>query len=385
MAATAVEQITDVVEDVHSRIAGLGSPRQRQPGRTRGITSLAYKSIRLVTSGSVALLRKLDIGERRVTLTDDPRDARVRAVVNGIIGDHLAETNNALAIPMVLRHGGKPLSLERAALAAALPDATNQIVVLIHGLCMNHRQWDWHGTGDHGQALARDLGYTPLYLHYNTGLHISSNGQECAALLEALVQAWPVPVERLAVVGHSMGGMVARSACHYAAQAGHDWLATLRKLVFLATPHHGSQLERAGNAFETALAEVPYAAPLARLGRLRSAGITDLRYGNLLDEDWQGRDRFTPAGDTRGIVPLPAGVECYTIAAARGHGPDGFGGRGWGDGLVPLGSALGEHAEPQRVLPFEPDYRWIAYRAGHLDLLHRADVYEHIRDWLGRV
>ncbi|HEU4556384.1 MAG TPA: hypothetical protein VFS20_01000 [Longimicrobium sp.] len=384
VAATAAEQVTDVVEDVHAGIVRPRWPRRdgAGPRRTRGITGFVYRSIRLVTRGTFGVLRMLGGHQRRVALTDARREAAVRSVINGLIGDHLAQTGNALAIPMVLRRNGKVLPLERDALAAAVPEATGSIVVLVHGLCMNDLQWDLRGTGDHGQALARDLGYTPVYLHYNTGLHISRNGRELAGLLQALVDAWPVRVERLTIVAHSMGGMVARSACHHAARAGHGWPAKLRKLVFLATPHHGSPLERHGNAFETALATIPYAAPFARLGRVRSAGITDLRHGNLLDEDWQGRDRFERGGDTRAIVPLPAEVACYTIAATRGRRPGGFGARVWGDGFVPVHSALGEHPDPSRALPFPPDHRWIAYGTSHFALLHRQDVYARIRGWL---
>ncbi|HET7232944.1 MAG TPA: hypothetical protein VFJ16_23245 [Longimicrobium sp.] len=381
LAAHGVEQVTGMVEDVHARIAG---PRWRgggEGGRTRGITGLVYRSVRLVTRGTFGVLRML--GRRRhVALTEARREAAIRAVVNGLIGDHLAETGNPLALPMVLRRKGKILPLDADGLSRAIPDATGRIVVLVHGLCMCDLQWDLRGTGDHGQALARDHGYTPIYLHYNTGLHISRNGAGFAERMEALVAAWPVPVERLDIVGHSMGGMVTRSAFHQATQAGHRWPAMLRKLVFLATPHHGSPLERHGNAFETALASIPYAAPFARLGRMRSAGITDLRHGNLLDQDWHGRDRFERVGDTRAIVPLPAGVQCYTIAATRGRKPDGFGVRVWGDGLVPVDSALGEHPDPARALAFPPGHRWIAYGTSHFALLHRPDVYARIRDWL---
>jgi len=381
VAARGVEQVTDVVEDVHARIM---RPRwrRREPARTRGITGLVYRSIRFFTRGTFGVLRAFGGRERRVALTGERREAAVRAVVNGVIGDHLAETGNALAIPMVLRRGGRVLPLERGALAAALPDATARIVVLVHGLCMNDLQWDLRGTGDHGQALARDLGYTPVYLHYNTGLHISRNGRDFAALLEALAEAWPVPVERLAIVGHSMGGMVARSACHYAAEAGHRWPEMLRKLVFLATPHHGSPLERGGNAFETALEAIPYAAPFARLGKMRSAGITDLRHGSLLDQDWHGRDRFERGGDTRALVPLPESAECYTIAATRGRRPGGFGERVWGDGFVPLHSALGDHADPRRSLGIPPERRSVMYRTSHFALLHSPAVYARLRAWL---
>jgi len=382
IAARGVEQATELVEDVH---AGILRPRWRRRGevaRTRGITGLVYRSVRLVTRGTFGVLRMLGGRRRRVALTDARREAAIRAVLNGLIGDHLAETGNALAIPTVLRRNGIVLPLERDALAAAVPEATDSIVVLVHGLCMCDLQWDLRGTGDHGRALAHDLGYTPVYLHYNTGLHISRNGRDFADRLQALVDAWPVPVERLAIVAHSMGGMVARSAVHQATLAGHRWPAALRKLVFLATPHHGSPLERHGNAFETALASIPYAAPFAKLGRMRSAGITDLRHGNLLDGDWHGRDRFERAGDTRAVVPLPAGVDCYTIAATRGRRPGGFGERVWGDGLVPVPSALGEHPDPARTLAFAPAHCWIAYRTSHFALLHRPEVYARIRGWL---
>lgn len=380
LAAHGVSRVTDVVEEVH---AGILRPWRRVAApRMGGIPGFVYRSIRRATHAVVWLLRAVGSPQRRVALTDARREAAVRAVVNGVIGDHLAETGNALAIPMTFRQGGRTLPLERAALAAAVPDAGARVVVMVHGLCMNDLQWDLRGTGDHGQALARDLGWTPVYLHYNTGLHISRNGRELAGLLEALVRAWPVPVAELAVVGHSMGGMVARSACHYAAEAGHAWPALLRKLVFLATPHHGSWLERAGSRFETALAALPYAAPFARIGKLRSAGITDLRHGNLLCEDWDGRDRFARVGDTRRVVPLPPSVACYTMAATQGRGGSGLRDRVFGDGLVPLHSALGEHPDPHRALAFPPERRWILHRTGHLALLHRPDVYARLREWM---
>src|SRR4030095_10668393 len=152
-------------------------------------------------------------------------------------------------------------------------------------------------AGNQPSVLARELGFTPLYLHYNSGRHISTNGREFADLMEALVGQWPVPVEELVIMGHSMGGLVTRSACYYSALAGHDWLRRLRKLVFLGTPHHGAPLERGGNWIEILLGVSPSNAPFARLEKIRSAGITDLRYGNLLDEDWEGRDRFEHSAD----------------------------------------------------------------------------------------
>ena len=231
-----------------------------------------------------------------------------------------------------------------------------------------------NGTGtehDHGAVLARDLGYTPLYLHYNSGLHTSTNGRALSGLLEALLEQWPHRVEELVIIAHSMGGLVARSACHYAAAAGHDWLRRLRKLAFLGTPHHGAPLERGGNWVDVILGAAPYAAPFARLGKIRSAGITDLRYGNVLDEHWKGRDRFARARDTRQSVPLPDGVQSYAMAATTGKKPGDIRDRLLGDGLVPVSSALGLHEDPHRSLRFPKSRQWIGYGMNHMDLLGR--------------
>ena len=211
---------------------------------------------------------------------------------------------------------------------------------------MNDLRWTRNGH-DHGKALARDLGYTPVQLHYNTGLHVSANGREFADLIEALVKQWPVPLRELAFVAHSIGGLVARSAYYYAKAAGHRWPRQLSRLVFLGTPHHASRLERGGNWVNIMLGLSPYSEPLALLEKFRSAGITDLHYGNLLDEDWEGINRFEQARDLRHAVPLPKGVRCYTIAATTGKKVGDLDDELLGDGLVPLNSALGRHKDPR--------------------------------------
>jgi pimeloyl-ACP methyl ester carboxylesterase len=279
------------------------------------------------------------------------------------------------------RSGGAPLVLEREALAQALPDAGPRLLVLVHGLCMNDRQWLRNGH-DHGAALARDRGWTPVYLRYNSGLHVSINGHALAAQLERLLAAWPTALQRLAIVGHSMGGLVARSAVQAAERSALAWPERLGDLVFLGTPHHGAPLERAGHWVDLVLGATPYAAPFARLGRVRSAGITDLRHGHVLDEDWVGRDRFARSGDRRQPLPLPAGVRCFALAASLGAQGGTIKEKLLGDGLVPLDSALGRHADPARALAFAPDRQWIAYGMNHLDLLDRAEVYEQLKTWL---
>jgi hypothetical protein len=379
----AVAGLTDLVEAVHHTIARAPGPLGRPVrGPTRGITGLVYRSVRTVTGlvghGLDRLLAQLapELGEQ----SSWPAREAVLAALNGVLGDYLAARGNPLAIRMRLRHDGQPLEREASSLAASIPRPDGKLVVLVHGLCLSDLQWTRRGH-DHGAALARDLGYAPVYLHYDTGLHVSTNGRAFAGLLEALVGQWPVRLEALAIVGHSMGGLVARSAHHYGTIAGHGWVRQLRKLVFLGTPHHGAPLERGGNWIDVILEASPYTAPFARLGKIRSAGITDLRYGNLLDEDWEGRDRFARSARRPRSVPLPEGVQCYTIAATTRNDAGDFSDRLVGDGLVPLGSALGRHRDPGRTLAFPASGLWIARGTSHLDLLSRP-VYARIRKWL---
>ena len=376
--------LVDVVEGVHHNIAGgPGLFGVSTHGRARGLTGLVYRNIRRV----VALVDRA-LGLSLASLepvasaaSAAPRQETLRAIANGVLGDHLARTKNPLATCMQLRYDGRPLELTAKGLKAAIPQATGKLVVLAHGLCMHDLQWKRRGH-DHGAALSSNLGYTPVYLRYNSGLHVSVNGRQLAGQLEALLKAWPVRVNELALVGHSMGGLVFRSACHYGAEAGHAWRRRLGALVFLGTPHHGAPFERGGNWVHLLLDRSPYVAPLARLGRIRSAGITDLRYGNVFDEDWHRHDRFERSGDRRRAAGLPEGVACFTIAATTGRRGRNLRGRLMGDGIVPLASALGLHADQSRALRFPGSRRWIGYGMGHLDLLSRPEVYERIERWL---
>jgi len=393
LATDATTGLTDLVEAMHERIAripGLGPGAL--DGRAGGISGLVYQSIRGVTrivGGSIDALLALLAPALGAQDSSAEREAIV-AALNGVLGDYLVATGNPLATAMALRSGGRPLALDTAALAARLPEvtskATGDVLVLLHGLCMNDLQWSRtgaNGSHDHGAALARELGFTPLYLLYNSGLHVSINGHALAGVLERLVEQWPQPVQRIVLLGHSMGGLLARSALHYGTQAGLNWPARASDLVTLGTPHHGAPLERAGHWVDIVLGATPYAAPFARLGKVRSAGITDLRHGNLLDEDWVGRDRFAHSPDRRQPVALPSDVRCFAAAACIGAQGDDLKGRLLGDGLVPLASALGRHADPARTLAFREDRQWVGYGMGHLELLNRPEVFAQLRRWLG--
>ena len=360
----ATRGVTALVEAMHLTIAGgpaiLGQPLA---GPARLATGLVYGAVRGVTAvvGAGIEVVLAQLAPILGASAPGPERAAVLAALNGVLGDYLAATSNPLAIEMRVRHEGA---------------CGSRLLVLVHGSSMCDRQWTQAGH-DHGAALARDLGYTPVYVHYNSGLHISTNGRALADQLERLVAAWPTPVDDLALLGHSMGGLVARSACH--AGADHAWRSRLRALITLGSPHHGAPLERGGNWIEVLLGVSRYSAPLARLGKLRSAGVTDLRYGNVLDEHWHGRDRFERRADDRCPLPLPAGVRCYTIAGSLSPGPAA---RLRGDGLVPVDSALGLHATPALTLGFPDAHRLIAYGTGHVQLLGSPAVYDTLRTWL---
>ena len=387
LATDATVGTADLVEALHAQI---GTRLGRDgTGRRRGISGFVYRTVRRVArasgwSGEAALLPLARlVREAHDAPTSARREALV-AVLNGVLGDGLAATGNPLAIEMRLRRGGVALDLTTEALAAAIPDASPHVLVLVHGLCMNDRQWTTASGHDHGAALEREAGYTAVYLHYNTGLHISTNGHAFSALLDGLVASWPVPVQSLSILCHSMGGLVARSACAVAEADGHTWRPRLRRLVFLGTPHHGSPLERRGNGLDRLLLRTRWTAPFARVGRLRSAGITDLRYGSLLDEDWRWRDRFEARPDGRRAVPLPPGVEAYTVAATRARRAGSALDRLVGDGLVPIASAVGRHADPAHALAFPSDHQHVATGVHHFALLGAA-VYPLLLRWLAAV
>lgn len=385
LATQATTGVTHITEGVHQSVLGtMGLPGGKEVGRTRGLTGLVYQGVRGITrlvdvSLQAALLRLEPFLERGANAALSPEREAVLSALNGVMGDRLAEDGNPLALTMELRQQGRVIDL--AALRAS-GQATGKVLLLVHGLCMNDLQWLRAGH-DHGAHLAQALGYTPVYVRYNTGLHTSINGGELAGRIEALLADWPVPVQELNVLVHSMGGLVVRSAVQQAVQGGLQWPGRLRKLVFLGTPHHGAPLERAGNWVDVILGSTPWSRPFARLGHLRSAGITDLRYGHVQEADWQGHDRFRKRPDARHHLPLPPGVACYTVAATLARQRSPLAERLVGDGLVPLRSALGQHEQAERTLEFPKSHQYVAYGLGHMALLEDAQVAQQLVRWFG--
>lgn len=394
LATQATRGVATMAEGVHHAVMGtMGLAGSKAGQQTSGITGFVYRAVHGVTAlvGKALHASFTRLEPLLATLVDAPPDTSEReavlAALNGVLGDQLAQNHNPLATPMTLRFQGQ--SLNPSAPIPAMPNATGKLLLVIHGLCMNDLQWtpgtpapDGKPVADIPATLAAELGYTPVYLRYNTGRHTSQNGAELAALLEQLLAHWPVPVDGLCVVVHSMGGLVIRSAVHAAQQKSMRWPQQLKSIVFLGTPHHGAPLERAGNWIDIVLGATPFSKPFAKLGQLRSSGITDLRYGHVQDADWMGRDRFQRTPDKRQPLPLPESVACYTVAATTAAQRSPLAERVIGDGLVPLPSALGQHADPRHQLAFVKANQHIVYRTNHMEMLHSPEVAHRVVDWL---
>jgi len=263
-------------------------------------------------------------------------------------------------------------------MAHAFGDATPKVAVFVHGLCENDESWGVR----YGDGLRDDLGYTPVYVRYNTGLRVSDNGRRLAEILEHVVEAWPVEVSEIALIGHSMGGLVARSACHYGERDDRVWTGRLRHVFCLGTPHLGAPLERAANVASWPLGRLPETRPFADLFlNGRSAGIKDLRFGSCLEEDWCDCDPDEFLRDRcRECQFLDSATYCF-IAATLSDSPRGPGGA-IGDLLVTYRSASGEGR--RRRIPFEAEHGSHVGRLDHLRLLNHPAVYERIHGWLAQ-
>ena len=389
LATHATLGVARITEGVHQSVwASMGVAGGSEPGRTRGLTRQVYRSIEAITQlvgiGLEQAFRALQplLESAASGAPNSARREAVLAALNGVMGDRLVAAGNPLATPMGLYLRGQLVDPSRP---VTLEPAGPKLLLMIHGLCMNDLQWQAQHDGqpvDHGQTVAAAIGATPVYLRYNTGQHISSNGHALSALLEQLSRHWPVPLDSITVIAHSMGGLLIRSAVHSARAAGLRWPDRLQSIVFLGTPHHGAPLERAGHWIDLLLGATPWSAPFTRLTGLRSAGITDLRYGLVIDEDWGGRERPRRHPDTRQFVPLPEGVASYTVAATTAAQRSRVADRLLGDGLVPLHSALGTHADARHNLLFAKEHQWIAYRLNHMALLSSPRVTQQLLQWL---
>ncbi len=393
IAAGSLAQPGVTAHEVHTAVAGrvfgmlgpLGAPVRIVHD---GISQASYRAVAGALRTPLRAGGKL-IAERAqegsAALADSTPGALALAALNGIAGDRLARDHPHLALDLTVRRHGSDVTLESDDLADAFPDATRRLAVFVHGLCETDEAWRLAPIGgprrpSYGSCLRDELGYTPIYVRYNTGLRVSDNGRRLTAALDRIVAEWPVEVDEVALVGHSMGGLVARSACHYAERDDHGWTERLRHVFCLGTPHLGAPLEKATHAASWTLGRLPESRSFADLFfNGRSVGIKDLRHGCLVEEDWSERDPDEFLRHRCNEVPFLPTATYYFIGATLTSRHDGLGGL-IGDLLVHYPSASGQGRN--RRIPFEVHHGRHLGGAHHLQLLNDPEVYAQIRDWL---
>jgi len=384
------------VEELHRAIArrafGAAGPGAIPARVTHDvIAGGVYATVRLVSvvagrlgGMAVAATRPADASG----ITASPRGSALLGALNGAFGDTLHLRHNALSSDMAVRVAGRDIDLERDAVAAAFPAAGPRVAVFVHGLGETEHSWNRrahaHGRelpATYGTLLERDLGLSPVTLRFNSGRHISENGEGLARLLGDLVAAWPVPVASLALVGHSVGGLAIRSALHHGQLGEADWLPRVADVVCLGSPFLGAPLERATNRIAWALAKLPETAPIATLVNLRAAGVKDLRYGALLREDWAGTDPDALGRDTAGDAHHLTSAQHFCVSSSLGATEGHLLGRLLGDVLVPASSATGTGRSARRTpLAFEGTAHFPGL--SHFELLNHPTVYAQLRAWL---
>ena len=223
--------------------------------------------------------------------------------LNGVLGDYLLKYQNPLALPMVLYdHYG----------ALQQGDLAGRVVIFVHGLCMNHTDWSNRNFGGIGERLLaqRDNNFM-LYLNYNTGRRISANGRSLSNTLEDLINRNP-GITSIDLIGHSMGGLVSRSALFYGKQNMYRWIQMVDNLVCIGSPHHGAVLERFGFSLQDRLGRFPFVKLIGHLVNIRSNGILDLRHGSVRDDDWEHLEaRIGLMDDNRKPAPLPSHINTF--------------------------------------------------------------------------
>jgi hypothetical protein len=413
----AVHKTAEVVEAQHSRLDWLSGYlfRDRGADKVRNpIAAVVYNSIYSINS-IVGSTMEYSVTQLEPLLGDvvapTHRLETAIAILNGVVGDYLHAQRNPLQIHMHWRtlssdeEGGRTdtTSAGMRTSSSIAHRRKKHYLLLIHGSCNSPLDWRQEGH-NHGIAIANELDMEPLFLHYNTGLHISKNGKLLSQSIQRLVDDQRILINdttveedvgmiRISIIAHSMGGLVARSACYYATQEGPpsqqqasslaSWIHHLDHLITLGTPHHGAILERGGKLVDAVLGAHRFTEPISWLTKIRSAGVMDLGYGNIRDEDWscheEDGNRHMALFDTRQPTPLPP-VSCLAVAAVLGEANLSsnllLGASLRTDGLVTEASALGIGHTSNAALNLVFEDSITLYNLGHLGLLSSQDVYK---------
>lgn len=365
--ARTVRRVTDRVEPIAGAARVIDSVRQLSTLGVIQTIKVVNRAVQKVSDAGLDLVEQLSpssAGSAQSTSEASPvvsmrsdvvktsgwvADAAL-GLVNAIVGDHLHREGNELDLGMSFRIGDSYVEFSKDACSVILPNPSPKVALFVHGLgttewsfCLGSQTYHGEPGVSFGSLLARDLGYTPVWLRYNTGRHVSENGRLLAAQLERFLQTYPIPISELVLVGHSMGGLVARSACHYASVESRRWPSLVSHVFCLGSPHRGAPLEKLGNVLTGVLGSIDLPGTLipARILAGRSAGIKDLRHGALLDEDWVGRDPDALQSEGQREVPLLPSASYHFVSATVTSDPEHPLGQIMGDLLVRVPSSSG--------------------------------------------
>ncbi|WP_183092461.1 PGAP1-like alpha/beta domain-containing protein [Nocardioides stalactiti] len=378
LAAVTDELVVGTARDTHDAVSrrihglarrGLGDAAAPVETLHRGIAGAVYGGIGLALRGSSKGLDRLaDAGVGGPSLEDGARGRFVRSAVNGLIGDELLRDRPQLALPMTVRADGRDVAVTSTDLCSAYPGATGRIVVFLHGLCENESYFNLHRdrTGTtYGEALA-EMGWTPVYLRANTGLPIRENGVTLAGLLRDVAASWPVEVERIALVGHSMGGLIMRAALNVLAldgeADGQGWAARVTDVVTLGAPHTGAPIAWGIGHGARFLQLLPETSAFGRILDKRSVGVRDLVDGYV--------DELPPLKEAR------YRLVAATVTASARHPV----GNVVGDYLVRPASAVGRDKRGTELFPDAETLH--VGRTDHFGILNHPEVLAALRRWL---
>jgi pimeloyl-ACP methyl ester carboxylesterase len=385
-AAGLASQVREVHQGIAERVFGtlgpLGQPVRAvhdrvADGAYAGACSLTAAVVR---GGAFAI--SLTRPDDAPSITGSRPGRLAIGALNGAWGDLLHSRSSPLETPMAVRRRGRDVPLDATSLAEAFPDATGRLVVFVHGLCETDDSWHL-GAGRHvpyGERMRTEIGYTPVYVRYNSGLHISHNGRRMSEALEELTANWPMQVTEIALVGHSMGGLVSRSSCYYAGEG--SWREQVRHIFMLGAPHKGAPLELGANAACAAISALPETRGFAKPLKVRSAGVKDLGYGYVVDEDWSGHDPDAYRNNTGTVVPFLTSATHYFVSATLSREADHPVGRMMGDLLVLRPSAWSQDGSGERLQFPVDQYRHFG-SISHFQLLNHPAVYAQMTRWLG--
>ncbi|RME90305.1 MAG: alpha/beta hydrolase [Candidatus Hydrogenedentota bacterium] len=300
---------------------------------------------------------------------------RLLAAVNGLAGDSLAQYAPSYAIQMAFYDDGKPISIEQAA-----KKSNQKIVIFVHGHSDIEKSWFSSKQESIPELLHQELSFSPLFIRYNTGLHISTNGKQLAKLIDKLYQEKKKsnnPVSEIVLIGHSMGGLVIRSAAYYA--QGYEWRTYLKALIMIGAPLEGAYMEKISAFAETVLKKLfnPATMVIHELIKRRSAGLRDMKYGYLRDEDWQSEKAYS--APHKHFIPSLDNTKEYVVAASLSKKEKSWIHTFVGDGMVTLKSAKADN-----TLALPEEHVFVLKGVNHYALMRHKKVADKIKEWLSK-